>query len=62
MAYRGESSEMMTVAAQTVTETAPQPADKPAVATGDARRVRLAIGLMIVLAIVDLCLYLPRIL
>lgn len=62
MAYRGESTEMMTVAAQTVAETAPPPSDRPTVATSDARRVRLAIGLMIALAIVDLCLYLPRVL
>lgn len=61
MAYRGESTEMMTVAANPVAETAPATSDRPTVASSDARRVRLAIGLMIALAIVDLVLYLPRV-
>lgn len=62
MAYRGESTEMMTVTGPSVAETAPATSERPTVASGDARRVRIAIGLMIALAIVDLCLYLPRVL
>ncbi|WP_261966708.1 hypothetical protein [Prosthecodimorpha staleyi] len=35
---------------------------KPAVHPVDARRVRLAVGLTVLLAVIDLVLYLPRLL
>jgi hypothetical protein len=35
-------------------------AQKPQIAAGDLRRVRLAGGMMLALLIVDLALYLPR--
>lgn len=60
MAYRGESSEMMAVAAQGMAEFAPAEIAKPTVGREDLSKVRLAIGMTAGLAIVDLCLYLPR--
>jgi hypothetical protein len=61
MAYRGETTEMMAVVAQApVLDAAPVVVAKPAVAPADWKRVRFAIGLVVLLAVIDLCLYLPR--
>ncbi|MEJ1159042.1 hypothetical protein [Prosthecomicrobium sp. N25] len=44
-----------------VLDLAPVEVAKPTVAPKDMRRVRFAIGMVILLAALDLCLYLPRV-
>lgn len=60
MAYRAEGTELMVTVAPGASEVMPAMVAKPAVHPVDARRVRLAVGLTILLAVIDLVLYLPR--
>lgn len=58
MAYRGESSEILTVvAAASVAEVV---TTKPTVDARDLRMVRIALGMIAVLAVANAALYLPR--
>jgi hypothetical protein len=50
----------MVAAAPSVTETVAGAVEKSKVPAVDLRRVRFAVGITVALAVIDLCLYLPR--
>ncbi len=62
MAFQGDASAVMTaeggVNAGTVVDVA---LGQPKVNVADARRVRIALGIMLVIALADCILYLPRV-
>ena len=62
MAFVGDSAVMATGAVAVQSEVSSEAQSKPTIAARDLRRVRIAIGATVALLIVDLALYIPRLL
>lgn len=60
MAFRGEASAVSVADIQIGNAEPAAAPTQPAIAPADAFRVRLALGFMAIVAIVDVLLYLPR--